>query len=112
VKSADIFDSPVQMVVASMSYEYRIRFSTPSNSDLDHAIRDLPFFGYYDENHRTYNLWLRPMDKRLGMPDAHAILEEAGIYFCRNGGPEVDRIKESLLAIAKRHDPDTSIEEL
>lgn len=95
-----------------MGIEYSIRFARPSDAILDGAIRGLPYFCDYDERYQLYNLRLDRDDIRPGMPDAHAWIEPGGIYFCDNCGPDVARIRDALMAVARQFDPAVRIEEL
>lgn len=94
-----------------MGIEYTIRFQCPPRSELDRAIRGLPYFRDFDEEFELYNLWNDPVSARTGMPDTHAAIKDDGIYFCENAANS-SGIDDSLLEIAKRFDPNATIEEL
>ncbi len=95
-----------------MGIEYQIRFSHPTDGAIDEAIRALPFFRDYDDQNRLYNLWVNPRDLRPGMPDAHAMIKDHGLYFCDNCGENTALIKDALIALARQFDADAVFEEL
>lgn len=95
-----------------MAIEYHIRFARSSDGELDGAIRSLPFFRNYDVRYQLYNFRLDGDNSGPGMPDAHAKIEPDGVYFCDNGGPDVTRIKEALIAVGRQFDSTVIIVEL
>lgn len=94
-----------------MGIEYTIRFKRPPHSELDCSIRGLPYFRDFDESYQNYNLWNDPTSSCTGMPDVRVVIENDGIYYC-DSGAIFSGIHESLLNLAKRFDPNATVEEL
>lgn len=96
-----------------MGIEYQIKFAHQSESEIDAAIRDLPYFVDFDPPNRLYNLWLDPAHATpRTMPDAWAAIDPDGIYCCLNSGPASHPIRDALVAIAERSQAEVIIDEL
>jgi hypothetical protein len=67
-----------------MGIEYKILCEPAATSRFDEFIRRQPFFESYDSDRRLYNLRLPGDSKTENFPDAYAVLEADGVYFCDN----------------------------
>ncbi|MEX0794353.1 MAG: hypothetical protein WD045_14555 [Pirellulaceae bacterium] len=95
-----------------MDIQYQIKFAHQSESEMDAAIRELPYFADFDSPNRLFNLWLDPASATPGeMPDAWAAIDPDGIYCRLNSGASSYPIRDALMAIAEQSQTSVIIDE-
>jgi hypothetical protein len=95
-----------------MGIEYKIRIQPMSAKEAERCIKRLPICVAYDSTYALYNR--RPVGKLKAstLPDAYALIEEDGIYFCDNLSGGSHLLLEGFIEILKQHFDVVTIEEL
>ncbi len=86
-----------------MGYEYMIDFEIHDREEIDGLLRRISGFEGYDPRYSLYNFRRTSTSK---MPDAHAKVEETGLYVCANGASGfavLEDIRAAVSALASSH---------
>jgi hypothetical protein len=80
-----------------MGAEYMLDFEVDNRREIDGLLRDISGFEGYDPRYSLYNFRRTSTGK---MPDAHAKIEENGVYVCDNGASGCAVVQDIRAAVS------------
>jgi hypothetical protein len=80
-----------------MGYEYELAFEVKNRQELDELLRRVSGFDGYDTR---YELYLFRRSSIGEMPDAHAKINENGLYVCNNGANGLSVLQDIRSAVS------------
>jgi hypothetical protein len=86
-----------------MGYEYMFEYEVQNRELIDGLLRGISGFEGYDPRYSLYNFRRTSTGE---MPDAHAKVEETGLYVCDNGASGtavLQDIRAAVSALAPSH---------